>query len=161
MKNIKFIVDSMLGKLARWLRILGYDTYYNPIISDEDILAKALSERRILVTRDRELAIRAEKIGIECFLAGTTNISDILSKLNRRYSIRLEIDFNSTRCPKCNAELALANKSEISRYCPEYILKKYDIFLICRKCNSIYWPGRHFKNILKTLEEARRKSILS
>jgi Uncharacterized conserved protein len=111
MQTQKFVVDAMLGKLARWLRILGYDTAYNNNFEDWKILKIASDENRIIITRDRGLCVRARKRGLECFyVIPGLKIEEILAKLSSKYSIDLNIvDPNFSRCSVCNGVLKKVN----------------------------------------------------
>ncbi|BCU70395.1 Mut7-C RNAse domain-containing protein [Stygiolobus caldivivus] len=141
MQSQKFVVDAMLGKLARWLRILGYDTAYSNSFEDWKILRIASEENRIILTRDRGLCSRARKKGLECFyvLPGL-KIEEVLAKLALKYHIDLSIiDPNFSRCSVCNGVLKKIN----------------DNYWECTKCHKKYWKGSHWRTIENTLIRAR------
>jgi len=151
-----FVVNSMLGKLSKWLRVLGYSVFYNPRASDNELIRIAKNTRAPLITRDRELYSKAINDRVNTFLIKSTDIIDMLLLLHKKFNIRLDINFDLTRCSKCNAKLKRCDKSLIYDKVPKEILKRYNVFLVCPKCNSIYWPGKHYKNmilILKTVKE--------
>ncbi|MEJ2781578.1 Mut7-C RNAse domain-containing protein [Stygiolobus sp. CP850M] len=141
MQTQKFVVDAMLGKLARWLRILGYDTAYNNNFVDWKILKIASDENRIIITRDRGLCVRARKRGLECFyVIPGLKIEEILAKLSSKYSIDLNIvDPNFSRCSVCNGVLKKVN----------------DNLWECTRCHKKYWKGSHWRTIESTLIRAR------
>jgi uncharacterized protein with PIN domain len=144
----RFVVDTMLGNLARWLRILGYDTIYSPTIEDWAILKIAENERRIILTRDVGLYRRAIKKGLEAFLIDTPKIEEMLRELARRYSILIEFNENDTRCPICNTLLRKASSlTEVSGKVDKKILVSYRSFWVCPSCDKIYWKGKHWKTI--------------
>ncbi len=151
--NKKFITDLMLGKLARYMRILGYDTIYPRYVTDEDIIARALKEKRVIITRDKALYARAVKKGIEAVLIKGINVKDALSQLYSKGFIQLDVDLEKTRCPRCNHLLKKVEEPPLKTH-PKDMRKKY--YFICEKCGSIYWIGKHWRNILETIEEARR-----
>ncbi|MGC9009740.1 MAG: Mut7-C RNAse domain-containing protein [Sulfolobales archaeon] len=152
----RFVVDTMLGNLARWLRILGYDTLYSNRYSDYRILKISEEDRRVLVTRDRGLFIRAKKNNLEAVLIETESVEEMLRILRKRYNIRLEVDPNDTRCPACNYPLKRTTSlTEVAGKVSSEIASKYREFWVCYRCGKVYWRGNHWKTIEKTLERAR------
>ena len=141
MQTQKFIVDAMLGKLARWLRILGYDTAYSNKFEDWKILKIAEEENRIILTRDRGLCNRARKKGLECFyVMPGLKIEEILAKLSAKYGIDLTTaDPEFSRCSVCNGVLRKIN----------------DNLWECTRCHKRYWKGGHWRTIENTLIRAR------
>lgn len=155
---MKFIVDGMLGKIARWLRMLGYDAKYANYESDDRILEIALDEGRILLTRDYNLFRKASLQGIKAvFVEGKTHIEK-LANLSKQLNIKLEMDVNESRCPKCNSKIKPANKNEIKNKIPESTFKVYDEFWICEGCGQVYWMGSHWKKINDYLNRAKQLS---
>ncbi|QIW23065.1 hypothetical protein EWF20_02085 [Sulfolobus sp. S-194] len=142
MQSQKFIVDAMLGKLARWLRILGYDTLYSNNYEDWKILKIAEETQRVIITRDRGLCIRARKKNLECFLVySSEDLIDILAKLSKKYKIDLNADPNFSRCTECNGVLEKIDDNKWK----------------CTKCGKEYWKGSHWRTIENTLIKARSK----
>lgn len=142
MQSQKFIVDAMLGKLARWLRILGYDTFYFRGIEDWKIIKIAEETKRIIITRDKGLCIRARKKGLECFMVfPDEDLVDILAKLSLKYKIDLTADPNFSRCTECNGILEKIDDNKWR----------------CTKCGKEYWKGSHWKTIEDTLIKAKSK----
>ena len=152
----RFIVDSMLGDLARWLRILGYDTLYYRSISDPRLVKIALEDGRIVVTRDRGLAILAKKKGVEHVLLRGESIPEMLAELAVFTGIALYADPARSRCPLCNAPLRPAQRFEVKDRVPPEVFARYDEFWVCTRCGQVYWRGSHWRKIEETLEEARR-----
>ena len=154
----KFIVDGMLGTIAKWLRILGYYTIFDSKLNDDDILKIAKRESLTIITADRELYKRSrkEKIPVIFFSIKNLKIEDILALLSLKLNVRLYIDLNNTRCPLCNTPLVWVPKEKVKDIVPKRIYNNYDKFLYCSKCNKAYWPGSHFNNMRKTLERAKR-----
>ncbi|HIP57344.1 MAG TPA: hypothetical protein EYH02_04670 [Ignisphaera aggregans] len=152
----RFIVDSMLGHVARWLRLLGYDTLYFRDIEDWKLLKIAEEEDRILLTRDLGLFRRARKRGLRALFIEDPSIERVLALLSARYGIRLEFEKHDTRCPECNAKLRYTTSLvELSGKVSSYIATKYKEFWVCSSCGKVYWQGRHWKSIEKSLEIAR------
>ena len=156
--NPVFIVDAMLGDLARWLRMLGYDTLYSRKDPDWAILKKLEKEpERILVTRDVSLCRRALKKRAKCILIESNNIVERLVEVARRVPIRLYIDMDISRCPICNTPLIRVDAKHVRNKVAPGVLERQSEFWICPGCGKVYWRGGHWRGIEKTLEEARRK----
>ncbi|RLE76266.1 MAG: hypothetical protein DRJ56_04390 [Thermoprotei archaeon] len=150
-----FVVDSMLGKLSRWLRVLGYSTFYDPRAADEELMRVAASTGAVLLTRDRRLLRRAGARGVRAVLVSGGDVSEVLAHLHRLLGVRLSIDLGRTRCSKCNAPLQKRAKSAVRGLVPDPVLRRYDVFLVCPRCGSVYWPGKHYRNMLEALSRAR------
>ncbi|MFN4046237.1 MAG: Mut7-C RNAse domain-containing protein, partial [Acidilobaceae archaeon] len=101
----KFVVDTMLGDLARWLRILGYDTVYSRIYSDREILELAFLGGRVLITRDGGLYRKAVKMGVRSVLVESTVIEERLAEVSVKLGIDLIVNPERSRCPECNGVL--------------------------------------------------------
>lgn len=147
-KGPSFIVDGMLGDVARWLRIMGYDTLYLSDADDEEILRA--SANRILLTSDEELYRRAIKHGTEAFLLPEVTLLGKLRSVSRRYDLSSKM--SGSRCTACNGTLVKAT--------PENIPASKDILPIhvdevwsCTGCGKLYWRGSHWKGIERTLRE--------
>ena len=147
----------MLGKLSRWLRMLGHDVNYFRSADDKKLVEIAKKEKRVLLTRDRELVQRATGLGVESVLVEGTEEADKLAFLAERFGYKLEIDLRCSRCPKCNAELAAVAKDEVADEIPEATSRYYSEFWKCMGCGKVYWQGAHWKKIEKTLEKARSR----
>lgn len=147
---MKFIADVMLGRLARWLRLLGLDTLYYNDISDNRLLRTAKEQGRFILTRDTRLV----KIkGIKDYL---------LIKANDSFSQLLEVTdtlkltrFNLlSRCVKCNGMLTrILDKNEIKDSVPEFVFLHFNLFLRCSDCGKVYWEGTHPKKFREKLSE--------
>jgi len=153
----RFIVDTMLGTLARWLRILGYDTVYDRSAEDWVIIRRAELEGRVIVTRDRALHNKALRSGVRSIYISNTDISMKLAYLAVLAGIRLHVDFEKTRCPEDNYPLMRVNKERVKNKVPEAVYRLHDDFWLCEKCGKVYWVGSHWRMIEKTLSEARER----
>ncbi len=154
---LRFITDGMLGKLTRWLRMLGHDVKYFRSADDEKLVELAESEKRVLLTRDHELYQRAVSRGLDAVLVEATDEAGKLADLARRFGFMLEIDLSVSRCPKCNAVIEAVSKEVVVDEIPEATSMYYNDFWRCPVCGQVYWQGAHWKRIEKTLEEAKRK----
>jgi uncharacterized protein with PIN domain len=139
----------MLGSLARWLRIGGYDTEYVKDTSDDSLLDQSESQERILVTRDEVLANRARKRGLRYILLGSGSDEDALAKIESELKITYDPTFS--RCPKCNGVLKSIPKGEVEGKIPEGTYRAVDEYWQCERCGSFYWRGSHWPRIVETL----------
>ena len=149
-----FVCDFMLGKLARWLRIMGYDTLYWHVnqISFDDVIHQAKHENRILLTRSKQRIPYDKIIRIK-----STNIKSQLTQLAQEHVISLKIDITKSRCAECNGTLKRTKKKEILSKLPPKTAEHFDTFFQCTKCGKIYWEGRHWIRIRRTLLEVEEK----
>ncbi|MCW4052962.1 MAG: Mut7-C RNAse domain-containing protein [Candidatus Bathyarchaeota archaeon] len=152
---MKFITDSMLGKLTRWLRMLGYDTKYTVNLDDKTLIELARVEGRVLLTRDVELCRLATGRRLSNLLVEGKSGAERLAALSRAFEIKLKLDPNSSRCPKCNGRIKSINKNLISQSIPSATARFFDEFWKCLDCGKIYWKGSHWRRIIETLEKAR------
>ena len=153
---MKFIADGMLGKLTRWLRMLGQDVTYSTQFEDADLLAMAEKEHRILLTRDSELYQRATSKGVAAFYVEGRTEAEKLAELAKRLEFPLTIDMKRSRCPRCNAEIRLTPKETLADKVEKNAFIYYSEFWKCIKCGNIYWQGAHWEGINATLEEAKK-----
>ena len=151
---MKFVADGMLGKLTRWLRMMGHDVKYSNRLDDLELSVIAKKERRVLLTRDLELYRRATAKGIAAFYLEGETEPERLAELARRFSISLVIDLKSSRCPLCNAKLRSTPKEKLAGKVEKNTFMHYNDFWKCPKCWQIYWQGAHWEHIRATLEEA-------
>ena len=147
----RFLLDGMLGSLARWLRILGYDTLYHIDMEDDLLRAEAQDSKRVLVTRDAELHKIAKKTGLNSVLIHSDHIMEQLKELVDAQDISL-IPMN-TRCPRCNGDLEPADKDDITGKVPLESYNLFDEYWVCTMCKALYWKGSHWVQIEETLNK--------
>lgn len=154
-----FLCDAMLGRTARFLRLLGYDTLYNIDYSDDDLLRVAAEEHRILLTRDVRLYERAIKLQLPAFLVRDKSYKEGIADLVLNASIELNLDSATSRCATCNAEITRIPKEEVKGKIPEKTFARFDEYWICtnKNCGKIYYFGSHWDNINKTYEEIQKR----
>jgi|Deesub1362A_J573_1020465.scaffolds.fasta_scaffold00166_32 hypothetical protein len=152
---MRFIADSMMGKLARWLRLSGYDVLYSRYYSDEEVLNKAA--KRVILTRDAELAEKALKSGREVILFSSNSLQDQLRQLIRNKGIVLKETPENSRCPLCNGEIKKLEKGKVKNKVPGGILAVVEEFWECRDCGKIYWHGSHWDKIKKTVRDLMKE----
>lgn len=148
----RFLVDSMLGSLARWLRIGGYDAEYRRDAEDDSLMEEASRTGRILLTRDRVLVLRAKKRGVETILVEGAGEVEQLGALAA--ALGLELDPSNSRCPKCNGSLTRVSRDEVRDRVPEASLEDFNVFWMCGSCGGVYWRGSHWDQIASTIEAA-------
>jgi hypothetical protein len=145
----------MLGRLARWLRTLGYDTAYEKVISDESLVARVLTEQRWLLTRDRYLVQRKVLRGRHTLLV-TDHLQDQLRQLRSELHLDLDLsDKAASRCAACNNILIVIPHEEAALTVPAYVASLHPRFVQCQNCRQIYWPGTHWTHMLARLQELR------
>ena len=154
---MKFIADSMLGKLAHWLRMLGHDVEYNIQLNDNDLLESAKKENRVILTKDLELYQRANVKGIDTLYLEGKSETERLAEVAKRYGLTLEIDMEKSHCPVCNTKLKATPKEQLSSELEKNTFTYYEKFWKCPNCGQVYWQGAHWKQISNTLKEAQAK----
>jgi len=154
---VKFLADGMLGKLARWLRMLGQDVMYSVQLSDSELLEVAKKENRVLLTKDLELYQRAIAKGVDAFYLEGKKESERLAELGKRYGLTLAIDMEKSLCPICNTKLKATPKELLSGELEKNTFIYYDKFWKCPNCGQVYWQGAHWKKICDILNEAKAK----
>ena len=158
MEALKFIADGMLGKLTRWLRMLGHNVKYSNKLDDAQLIAIAKRERRILLTRDLELYQQATAKGVQAFYVDGQTQAENLAKVSQKFGIWLDIDMAKSRCPKCNVQVKPIPKEKVADKVEKSTFAYYNEFWECPKCGQIYWQGAHWTRIRKTLETAKELS---
>lgn len=148
-----FIVDSMLGSLAKWLRILGFDTLYFRSIDDNELIRISKQQQRILITKDSRL-VKSKKIGKYIFIHSEELVDQLKEVLSFLSSEPVSFKFFS-RCIKCNGRLIGAEKSSVFNIVPEHIYRSHETFFKCSDCGSVYWEGSHIDMIEKKIELLR------
>jgi hypothetical protein len=139
----------MLGKLAKRLRFMGYDTYYDAKADDHKILKISNDEDRFIVTRDTQMAkIRGTKI----FLIRSADLNEQLKELSKLAKIRFDSKRSFSRCPECNTLVKEVSKEEVKKTVPEFVYKTLDKFSYCEKCKKAYWQGTHYEKLVRELK---------
>jgi uncharacterized protein with PIN domain len=145
----------MLGKLTRWLRMLGCDVKYCSALNDEELMKLAVEEKRVLLTRDIQLFRRASVNSVQAYLVKRPTETERLAEVAQQFHIKLEIDVSNSRCPKCNAKLEPVLKDEIKDKVPQATSRFHNDFWICPDCRQIYWHGSHWQKINRKLLDAK------
>lgn len=138
----------MLGTLAKRLRILGYDTLYNPDWDDHQLVRLARAEDRVLLTRDRELARRR---GVRVLLVVSECLDDQIRQVVT--DLQLAPDRSFSRCPVCNEPLAAMDRETARSRVPPYVAQTFETFKYCSVCQRVYWRGTHWQQMDKHLAQ--------
>ena len=146
----RFVLDGHLGKLAVYLRLLGFDTYYRNDFSDEELAEISSSEGRILLTRDRGLLKRSQVTQGYCVRAKLPRQQAV--EVLRRYRLVAHTRLFS-RCARCNGVLDPVKKAKVFERLEPKTKLYYDDFRICRACDQIYWKGSHFERLERQMQE--------
>jgi uncharacterized protein with PIN domain len=150
----RLLLDGMCGRLARWLRLLGFDADYYKDANDEELLSEAERTGRVIVTRDQGLYSKAVKRGLKCVLLTSTDHVENMRKVLRELNAEIVIPPRETRCPLCNSLLKEVAPDSVMALLPsEDLARRYDKFWLCEGCKKAYWIGSHWRNIKKTLRE--------
>ncbi len=147
----RFFCDAMLGRLARWLRALGFDTAYEAHIADDELASRARSESRIVLTRDRRLAEEQNAKDV-LVLAGdqpVTQLREVFDRLSLTVPDRL-----FTRCTVCNTVVEPLPADEARERVPPNVLARHTDFTRCPTCGRIYWEGGHARRMRERMMDA-------
>jgi hypothetical protein len=144
------LVDAMLGRLARWLRLMGYDTAYWRDGSDLALIRQARAESRLIVTRDHQLAGRRGICAI--LIASELLDGQILEVRAALGSLSPATPEPFTRCPECNGELHDLSHEDAHELVPAYVWHTQQVFRHCPGCGRVYWKGTHWPGLRSRLE---------
>ncbi len=144
----------MLGKLARWLRILGYDVAYDPHADDETLVHRAIAEQRALLTKDRHLIERWRKKLRSCgyLLLFSDDWREQLRQTVEHFGLDLH-NHRLTRCPDCNGILEAVPKETVRYKVPFFVFAQHEHFARCSGCGKVYWAGSHYERMNAALDE--------
>jgi uncharacterized protein with PIN domain len=150
---MKFLADQMLGKLAKWLRFLGYDTLYPTSTDDEELIEICRAQNRILLTRDRDLANSTNKHhdlpGV--YYIESQNLDLQLNQVIKDLNLDL-VKMSLSRCAECNAKITEVKKEQVEGKVPKGVYDRQDRFWYCNNCDKYYWQGSHYDQILAKIE---------
>jgi uncharacterized protein with PIN domain len=143
----RFLVDGMLGRLAKWLRLLGYDTVYDNSASDPELARRSRAEGRVLLTRDRELSARR---GLRTLLIQSEILEEQVQEVQDAFALSSPAPLS--RCAVCNTELEIASPTDVIPHVPPYVLKTQSEFRRCPGCGRTYWPGTHLQEMRRQMD---------
>ena len=144
-----FIADCMVGKLARWLRLLGFDVSYYSKIEDDQLIELAEKENRLILTRDHELINKARKLDSlqgRFLLIESERWEEQVEQVLDHFKLRGKIKPN-TRCLECNAKLKILPKDCAKNLVPPFVYEQASTFALCPVCGRVFWKGTHFRDM--------------
>ncbi len=150
LRNPKFVVDCNLGRLARYLRLLGFDCLYRNDYRDADVAMLSQQQQRIVLTRDRRL-LQYKIIDHGLFVRSTDPKAQVREVLKRLDLYRLAKPF--TRCTRCNGVLETVPKALVEAQLQPKTRRYYKVFRQCRDCRQVYWQGSHYDRTLRLVDE--------
>ena len=152
--DTKFIIDSNVGKLAKWLRMMGYDALFFNKIEDDELIDIALEEGRVVLTKDTQIMKR--RVATNGQLKVVLTKDDDPKKQLRQVVKALKLDCclrQFTRCLECNQSLVPKSKEEVKELVPPYVFLTQNQYMQCPSCLRVYWRGTHWQRMKKELAE--------
>ena len=150
----KFIVDCMLGKLAKWLKILGFDALFFSRIEDDELLALARKEGRVLLTRDTGLIQRAQNV--ETLFLESDEWPEQVRQVLAHFDLREKVHPH-TRCIDCNVTLKNLPKKNAKNLVSPFVFERADSFALCPDCGRVFWRGTHFEDMETKIRDLLEK----
>ncbi|MDH7516874.1 MAG: Mut7-C RNAse domain-containing protein [Candidatus Thermoplasmatota archaeon] len=152
---MKFLCDQMLGSLAKWLRLMGFDTFYaNADMDDDELLQVAKKENRVVITRDKELMSKMKKQKLPVIELDVTDVDEQLKIVLK--DIVVDPKNVLSRCSVCNTILDEIKKKDIQDKVPRRVFENNEKFWFCPKCDKIYWMGTHYDKIKNKIDELQK-----
>ena len=148
-----FVMDTHLGRLARYLRLLGFDCLYRNDFTDDELAGVSCTDKRILLTRDR-LLLQRSIVTHGCFIRSDDPKQQVVEVL-RRFDLGDDIR-PLTRCIRCNGRLSVVDKDSVYHRLEPKTQRYYEEFRICDNCRQVYWKGSHFRKMNLLIGEFRR-----
>lgn len=152
---MRLVADSMLGKLARWLRLAGISVEKVPHEDDSRIVAFVKRRGALLLTADRSLADRSKRRRFRVLLVRETDLNRQMAYVVRSLGLRMK-DKPGVLCPVCNTRLKRVDKKKIGDSVPKNAFEKHNFFYLCGNCKRIYWMGTHWLSIRKRLKRIKK-----
>ncbi len=152
--NLKFIVDNNVGKLAKWLRIMGYDTLFFNGSDDSRMIATALTEGRVILTRDTQIMRR--RVVTDGRLKAILIKGDEPEQQMHQVIATLNLDCQFRPlaiCLECNQPLLERTREQVKDLVPPYVFQTQSQYMECPACHRIYWRGTHWQAMTKKLEK--------
>ena len=152
LREPKFICDVHLGKLARYLRMVGFDVYYNNDLLDEKIVGISLAEKRAILTKDKGILKRNEVT--HGYYVRNVKVEEQAKEIINRFDLHKELK-EFTRCLECNLELTKIAKKEIAGNLPPKVNQSQNEFYKCPGCGKLYWKGTHYQKMLSFVQQMK------
>jgi len=149
-QGVKLLADATLGRLVKWLRLLGYDTAYVPSGDEWAVMRQARAENRLILTRNRALVGRR---GVRSLLIASVSLEEQLQEV--WVALGSPSKPAAPRCPVCNAPLEAASAEQVSERLPVYVQRTHQDFTWCPSCDQLYWRGTHWQRIETLIHRLR------
>ncbi len=146
---MKFILTKELGRLARWLRILGYDTIYYDKDDKSRLIIISLRDKRVILTRGSKMS---RFTGVRMFRIIEDDVKKQLAQVVKELDLDIEEDKTFLRCVDCNEPLVDIKKNKAEDRVPPYVFKTQKEFKMCPACNKIFWKGTHWQLVKEFLK---------
>ena len=146
-----FVVDGTAGRLARWLRLLGFDVYYRASIPDGELIARALAEGRVILTRSSSLP-ETRALPAHLVLA-RTDLPSQLRQVFHAFRLRADPARVFTRCSACNQPLEALEREAARGKVPPFVYERQESFFSCPSCGKIFWKGTHWDRVMGKVKE--------
>ena len=156
LREPNFIADVHLGKLARYLRMFGFDVYYKNDLSDEEIVKISIKERRAILTRDIGLLKRNEVT--HGYYVRNTKVEEQVKEIMSRFDLQKSIK-EFSRCIECNEPLVTVEKNKILDELLPKVIQSQDEFYRCPSCKKIYWKGTHYQQMLSFIKSLKNNDL--
>jgi hypothetical protein len=143
----RLLADGMLGRLTKWLRLLGYDTAYENDATDHELARRARAEGRVLLTRHEELAARR---GLQTLLIRSQQLEEQVDEV--RAALGPPPAASLSRCSLCNGTLEDVMPEDVAERVPPYVLHTHTSFRRCTRCGKVYWSGSHVETMSEELD---------
>ncbi|HUO37885.1 MAG TPA: Mut7-C RNAse domain-containing protein [Mycobacterium sp.] len=154
LRDPRFVIDVNLGRLARLLRVLGFDVWWSSDADDQTLADISLGQQRILLTRDRALLKR--RVITHGLFVRSDDPEEQTLEVIRRLNLRQRLA-PLTRCVRCGGRLLAVTKDEVIDHLEPLTRRYYDDFCRCAKCGRIYWPGSHHAKLVSLVEGLRER----
>jgi uncharacterized protein with PIN domain len=151
---MKFAVDCMLGKLAKWLKILGFDTVFFSKIEDVALLELARDEDRVLLTRDTALIERTKKA--QSLFIESENWRTQVEQVLDHFDLWKDVEPNS-RCIECNVRIKDLPRESAKNLVSPFVFENADTFALCPACGRVFWRGTHLKDMETKIDDLLKK----
>lgn len=153
------MVDINVGRLAKWLRAMGYDTVFPKENGDNELVRIALRETRVLVTRDAGIALR-RVVRLGQMTVALIEKDDLRSQLKQLVrDLELDLSGGFSLCVCCNEPLYPIDKQDVADRLPPYVLLTQPKFFECPECRRVYWPGTHWANMKSELSQVYQEAL--
>jgi uncharacterized protein with PIN domain len=145
-----FAAEKTLGRLTKWLRLLGFDTRYEPEFAGKKFI-ETLEKDRVLLTRTRR--IQNQFASRRLIFIESDHLMPQLNQIFRELGLKASQTRPFSRCLQCNTSIVIVEKASVLGRVPDYIFEIHDRFQKCPECDRIYWPGSHTRRSLETIRQ--------